>query len=161
MGFRMQRDVLDKLKLAQRDLISRCGGLKETAKRAGVSAGHVGRWNNAELADLMPVETVYVLESACGVPYVTRAMAAIQGRRLSDVDDDVAGETIASELHSSIAAIFAHQATLMANWSAAIRDGKVTPSESTIIMRDLSKIGHEILDAQLVFAGARSTTVEV
>lgn len=157
----MQQDVLNKLKLAQRDLIARCGGLKGAADRAGVSEGHAGRWNNPEKPDLMPIETVYVLEAACGVPYVTRALAGIHGRNLTDIEEEVAGELVAAELHNAIASIFAHQATLMANWSAAIRDGRVTPAESTIIMRDLSKIGHEILDAQLAFAGARTATVEV
>ncbi len=150
----MLPDCFHALKLAQRDLIARCDGLDAVAERIGKSRGHVARWNNPDTDDEMPLHIVHQLEAACGVPFVTRALAGLSGRRLADVDPEDAEPGSKAEMHSAIAAIFSHQATLMANWSDAIRDNVVTPSERRIIMRDLSKIGHEIIDAQMVFAGA-------
>lgn len=119
-----------RLKSAQRDLISRCGGIERAAEITSFAKSNVGRWNNPTDPDLMPINAVLALELDAGVALVTAVMAGLNGRRLMEPDSEGAGP----------AAVFRHHAEamraagdLMAAGAAAFADGKLTPAEMAII----------------------------
>jgi hypothetical protein len=76
-----------RLKAAQKDLIERCGGIERAAGKSSSSKSQVGRWNNPGDPDIMVMSAVLLLEADCGVPFVTTAMAELNGRRLADPDN--------------------------------------------------------------------------
>lgn len=119
-----------RLKSAQRDLISRCGGIERAAEITSFGKSNVGRWNNPTDPDLMPLNAVLALEADAGVALVTAVMAGLNGRRLMEQDCEGAGP----------AAVFRHHAEamraagdLMAAGAAAFADGKLTPAEMAVI----------------------------
>lgn len=81
-----------RIKAAQRDLIRLAGGIDRASEISSVSPSHIGRMNNPRDTDLMPISVVYALESECGLPLVTSAMAELSGRRLTDPEGDRALE---------------------------------------------------------------------
>lgn len=81
-----------RIKAAQRDLIRLVGGIERAAEISSISKSHIGRMNNATDPELMPLHAVYALESECGVPVVTSAMAELNGRRLADPENERAAE---------------------------------------------------------------------
>lgn len=77
-----------RMKAAQRDLIKICGGIERAAEIASLSKSAMGRFNSAIDPDIMPIPAVIALEADCGQPVVTTVLAALQGRRLTDPEQD-------------------------------------------------------------------------
>ncbi len=126
-----------RVKAAQRDLIKLVGGIERAAEISSVSASHVGRMNNGRDTDLMPLSVVYALESECGVPVVTQAMAELNGRRLSDPESDRVANV---NVLSSYSDVLQKAAALMATGAAAMADAYVTPAEAHSMDRHAADI---------------------
>lgn len=132
-----------RIKSAQRDLIKYCGGIERVSEITSISKSHVGRWNNTTDTDLMSLNAVYMLEHECGVPVVTTAMAALNGRRLADPDHDVraAGNLLAA--HSDV---MRNTSELMNVSAQAFADGRVTHAEATQMDRVSSNLERSVTE---------------
>jgi hypothetical protein len=116
-----------RVKAAQRDLIKIVGGIDRAAEISSVSTSHIGRMNNARDTDLMPLSVVYALETECGMPVVTQAMAELSGRRLTDPE----GEQKASvNFVSAFSEVMQKTGTLAASGGAAMTDLFVSHTEA-------------------------------
>lgn len=126
-----------RVKAAQRDLIKIVGGIERAAEITSVSPSHIGRMNNARDTDLMPLSVVYALETECGLPIVTQAMAELSGRRLTDPNAEHRAHV---DVLLSYSEVMQRAASLMATAAQAISDGKVTPTEATAMDREAADL---------------------
>lgn len=75
----------ERIRGGQRDLIKAAGGIERVASLLGRSVGHVGRWNNPELDDLMPFPVILLLERDTKRTVMCQMMAQmIHGRDLTE-----------------------------------------------------------------------------
>lgn len=123
---------LFRVKAAQRDLIERCGGIARVEKIGSFSKSQVGRWNNPNDPDLMPIGAVVSLERDCGQALVTSVMAEANTRRLTDPDVERAQEVCLIRNHAEL---MRQSAELAHTVAMAISDGQVSPSEASAIDR--------------------------
>lgn len=127
---------LYRVKAAQRDMIERCGGIARAEAITGFSKSHVGRWNNPNDPDLMPLGAVRALEKDCGQPLITAVMAEANGRRLTDPEEERRAEVGVLTIHSEKMRMSAEVSYAMAQ---AIADGNISPAEATIVDRALAQ----------------------
>lgn len=126
-----------RVKAAQRDLIKLVGGIDRAAELSSVSPSHIGRMNNARDTDLMPLSVVYALESECGVPVVTQAMAELSGRRLTDPER---AQNANVDVLTSYSEVMQKAAGLLSAGATAMADGLVTPAEAHSMDREAAAI---------------------
>lgn len=126
-----------RIKAAQRDLIRLVGGIERASEISSISKSHIGRMNNATDPELMPLHAVYALESECGVPVVTSAMAELSGRRLTDPEADRAVEQCVVAAYS---ALVQKAGDVISGGAVAISDLHVTPAEATKMDRDAAEL---------------------
>ncbi|MDM9619098.1 hypothetical protein [Rhizobium sp. S96] len=143
-----------RVKAAQRDLIKIVGGIDRAAEISSVSASHIGRMNNARDTDLMPLSVVYALESECGLPVVTQAMAELSGRRLSDPDAEHKANV---DVLTSYSELMQKAASLMAAGATAMADGVVTPAEAHSMDREAASIERGISRFRQALAVVKAT----
>ncbi|TIN41365.1 MAG: hypothetical protein E5Y10_22750 [Mesorhizobium sp.] len=143
-----------RLKAAQRDLITRCGGIKRSAEIASLSQSQMGRFNNDGDPELMPLPAVLMLEHECASPLVTAIMAELNGRRLADNVD--AGEIANASIMASHAEVVVQAGELMAKGAMAFADGRLTSSEAAGIDRQAASLERAISDLRLAAANARA-----
>lgn len=113
---------------AQRDLIDACGGVERVAELTGYGKSTVGRWRNPTDRDEMHYRVALILEDDCGRPLLTRLMAAFNGRKLADPEDEGAGA--AANLSAQVADMVEQAGNLVVETVRAHSDGVVTPSEA-------------------------------
>lgn len=147
-----------RIKAAQRDLIALSGGIERAAEITSTSKSHVGRWNNAQDTDLMPLNAVLMLEEHCGVAVVTSVMAELNGRRLAD-------ETAATRQNADVLSAYAeavrHAGEVMSAGAIALADGKVTPAEALTVDRAVSVLERGLSELRKTLAGVRAGDLKV
>lgn len=143
-----------RVKAAQRDLIKLAGGIDRAAEISSVSPSHIGRMNNPRDTDLMPLSVVYALESECGVPVVTQAMAELSGRRLSDPDAEYKANV---NVLTSYSELMQKAAALMAAGATAMADGIVTPTEAHSMDREAASIERGLSNFRQALAVIKAT----
>lgn len=128
---------LKRLKGAQKLLISACGGIENAASVCSYSTSTVGRWNELNAPNLMPMDVVVALEEFCGRVPVTQAMAEMNGRRVVSPEGEVAESqkllTLLSDLgvaHSDISKLS----------MAAISDGTVDINEANSLAEPVEEL---------------------
>lgn len=146
---RLSEAWMYRVKAAQRDLIEACGTVRRIEERFNFGKSTVGRWTNGADPTLMPIEAVVALESECGIPFVTTVLAELQGRRLSDPNEDAAGDVCVMSSHAELLRSAAELTTGMA---MAIADGKVTPAEAASIDKVASKMQTAMADMRSALA---------
>lgn len=145
--------TLFRLKAAQRDLIAACGGIERAAEICAYGKSTVGRWNNQDSAELMPLDAVDALEAECGRAEVTLALAGLRGLRLS-------GEPAVSGANDCLMTRHAETVTraaeLMGEGAAAFSDARVTPAEAARMDRAASALAAAVEDYRKALATARA-----
>lgn len=142
-----------RVKAAQRDLVEACGGIKRVESRFNYGKSTVGRWNDAGDPTLMPLGAIVALESDCGIPYVTGALAEVNGRRLSDPDEDKASDVCVMTSHAEL---LRHTAELANGMAVAISDSRVTPTEAQTIDRIAASMQNAINDMRGALAAIKA-----
>ncbi len=141
-----KRDYL-KLKAAIRDLIDACGGARRAAEHTRIEQPQLDRYAALDKPrEFMPADVVADLEALCGKPYVTEALAEIQGFGLealpntsrSVVDIEVL-VTVAKETTEAVAA----------GWAARSK-GQLNAADRTSLHREI----REAMDALRTFDAA-------
>jgi len=128
------------LKGAQRDLIKLAGGIDRAALISGLSTSQIGRFNNRELADLMPLHIVVKLEADVREPVVSRAMVLLAGGDVSVPNE----ETPRASLMSSFVEITAEHAEVCKAVAEAISDGEWSPAECWVLLPKLTDLRHGV-----------------
>ncbi|MGJ8570451.1 MAG: hypothetical protein ACSHXI_07110 [Hoeflea sp.] len=147
-----------RIKAAQRDLINLSGGIERSAEITSISKSHVGRWNNAQDTDLMPLNAVLMLEEHCGVAVVTSVMAELNGRR---VTGEAEGVGVSVDVLSACAETVRHAGEVMSAGAIALADGRVTAAESMNIDRAVSLLERECSALRKTLASVRAGDLKV
>ncbi len=147
-----------RFKAAQRDLIKACGGIERCSEIVAVSKSQVGRWNNAQDIDLMPLNVVYVLESECGIAFVTKALASLNGRSLEENDKPNHKNT---DIMTTFADTVHHTSELMKAGIDALADGKITPNEATRMDREAASLEKRVAILRNGLANAKQETLHI
>ena len=142
-----------RLKSAQRDLIKRVGGIERAAEVASVSKSQMGRFNNDGDPEMMPVPVALMLQRDCDVPFVTAAMAELEGRRLADPNTPAAASACIMARHAEVVA---RAAELMAKGAYAFSDNRTTPAEAAGLDRSAAALLEAISDFRIAAAAARA-----
>jgi hypothetical protein len=151
----LPRGWLPRIKSAQRALIERVGGIKEAAGFAGLSTGQMGNFNNRDHPALMPLPVVAVLEAEAGIPFVTTAMAELNGHRLAAPESDGGEADVVADVFRCNNAIMGKVGALASAVADALADGELTLNELASISRESAPL-RELL-ANLEMALARGT----
>lgn len=146
-----------RIKATTRDLVKACGGIERAADIALVGKSTVSRWQHAGEEDIIPLPAVLALETECGRPYITRIMADLNGRGLTDpeAEADVAG-TLATH-HNGLMHKFAALSTDVAS---AMADGVVSPAEAEIVDRTASEMERSLAEMRRKLASKKAGTSE-
>jgi len=125
--------IRHRIKGATRDLIRLCGGIERCAELTGYSDTQVSRWQGPGETATIPLPAVVVLEADCGLPTVTAAMAALNGRTVATPERP--GEAMRRSILANFACVTAKSAAVQAAVSDALADRVVTPAEAEVIAR--------------------------
>lgn len=125
--------IRHRIKGATRDLIKLCGGIERCAELTGFSDTQVSRWQSPGEAATIPLPAIIVLEADCGLPSVTAAMAALNGRALAAPEGS--GDVMRRTILDGFACVVSKSASVQIAYSEALSDNKVTPSEAEVITR--------------------------
>lgn len=153
MSERITEAWFHRIKAATRDLVKACGGIERAAEIALVGKSTMGRFQHSGEEDIIPLTAVLALEADCGRPYITRVMADLNGRGLTDpeAERDVAG-TLATH-HNNLMHKFAELTTSVASATA---DGVVSPAEAEIVDRDAAEMERRIGDLRAKLAAKKA-----
>ncbi|PRD42471.1 hypothetical protein C5748_16240 [Phyllobacterium phragmitis] len=147
-----------RLKAAQRDLIKLAGQIERVAEITSISKSQVGRWNNTQDTDLIPLNAVLLLEAECGVPIVTAVMAELNGRRLADPDE---AQKSTGTILARYAETVRQAGELMSAGAKAFADGKLTPAEAQQMDRVANDVERSLSDLRKLLAAARSPEAHI
>ncbi len=141
-----------RMKAAQRDMIAAAGGIERASEICGYSKSTVGRWNQADGKELMPLDALWVLEAETAMPVMTGALAELSGRRLSDPREVADAE---ADIMRGYAELCRKAGDMMATMAAALADGKITPAEAQAYDRRLGELSDIIAACRKHAAGVR------
>lgn len=145
----MSDAFLYRVKAAQRDLIERCAGIERAVAITGFSKSQVGRWNNPNDPDLMPIGAVRALEADCCQPLITAVMAEAAGRRLTDPEAERQNDVNVLAAHAEVMRLSGELANSVA---VAIADGHFSPTEATTVDRVAASLERAMSDLRAMAA---------
>ena len=125
------------LKAANRLLIKKNGGIESAAEITSLSKSQIGRCNNDSDTDLLPIPAVLRLEAECGDLAVTRTMAALHGRKISDPDGGAADGSCLMRLNADLSRRVGEYSV---NMAVALSDLHVSHAEAARGISDLDAI---------------------
>jgi len=142
-----------RIKAAQRDLIKLCGGLDRCVEISSISRSHLGRMQNPADPEIMPISAVLALEADCGQALITSVMAGINGRRLTDPEDE---QAVSACVLSTYADYRREDAELGVEVALSMADGDFTPSEITRADRKAAKVQEKLTDFRAALASGKA-----
>lgn len=125
------------IKTATRALVLACAapgstGPERVEQITGFSRGAISRWCGDAYRDQMPLEVVFMLESAIGKPIFSRMLASLTGHRLEPL---AVGEAVQVDLMTDVVRITGSHARFQAEAAEALEDQKLTPGEVKGLMK--------------------------
>lgn len=146
--------IFHRLKAAQRDLISRAGGIERAAAITSTSTSQMGRFANGNDGALMPLPVVLSLEADTGIALVTSVMALANGRSLQV--QRVAAPS-PSGLLMSHSDLMRQSAELTQSMALAIADGQVSPAEAEKLDRIAAELFRALEKLRMGLANIKSS----
>jgi hypothetical protein len=134
-----------RVKAANRMLIKHNGGIEACAEITSLSTSQVGRCHSDKDTDLLPLSATLRLEAECGQPYVTRAMAELNGCQLIDPRERGADGRC---LMRDNAEFQQRNSEMQAGLYAAAADNVVTPAEALRSLKDLQETKRKLADVE-------------
>lgn len=131
----VQTATFFQIKSATRLLIFRCGGVRPVADMTGYSTTQISRWQSDAEKTLVPLTALLVLESYCGDPVITRAIAGIHGLKLSTSPQQRDSVCISD----SLANFMGSTSEVVARTGESLRDRVVTPNEADWVLQSVAK----------------------
>ena len=139
------------IKHAQNELVRLCGGIDDCKVIVPYGRSTIGRWADVGNPTLMPWPAVIARQKKCRVPVVTAALAAIDGRMLSDPVTE--GETC---VMTAMAEVLVVSGQLGGVFGAAVADGKLTPNELTDLSRVMERLERALVKGKRSAAAGRA-----
>ena len=125
-------------------------GVEAACALTGKSKATIGRYYSDadEHGDrFMPIDVVAQLEAASRFPHVTEALADLRGITLSYDTEKRNSQT--SGVNQDVVALAQRFAMLMAEYNAAISDGRISANEAKRLLRETLAIQQVLLDMKL------------
>lgn len=129
-------------------------GVEAACTLTGRSKATLGRYysDHEEHADrFMPIDVVALLEGAARFPHVTAALADLRGITLS-YDAERRGAASGS-VNTDVVHLAQRFGMLMAEYNAAIGDGRISINEAKRLLRETLAIQQVLLDMKLSLEG--------
>jgi hypothetical protein len=126
-------------------------GIESACEITGKSKATLGRYyssNDEHLDRFMPIDAVALLEKAAGYPYVTGALAELQGISL-DFESQRKNSERTRNVNSDVIALSQRFAMLMAEYQQSIEDGKITVNEAKRLLRETSLLQQVLVDMKM------------
>ncbi|GLR55154.1 hypothetical protein KYK30_31880 [Shinella yambaruensis] len=142
------------LKAGNRLLIKKNGGIESAADITSLSKSQIGRCHNDTDPELLPIPAVLRLEAECGEPVITRIMAGLHGRKISEPDSAGPDGECLLRANAELTKLFGEYG---ANIGIALSDLHVSPAEGARGIKDLQAVRDAIDDAIRILAGTRAT----
>lgn len=124
-------------------------GYAKACEVSGKSKATLGRYASLmdENADrYMPVNVLVELELAASAPFVTKALAELQGLKLEHNDGQGPGD---GELNSDVILLSQRFATLMAEYNHSISDGVISLNETRRLLDETNALQKVLVDMKL------------
>ncbi len=124
-------------------------GYARACEVSGKSKATLGRYAslNDENADrFMPVNVLVELERAASIPFVTKALAELQGLKLEN-DSDRGNSN--GGLNSDVIRLSQRFATLMAEYNHSIQDGVISLNETRRLLDETNALQQVLVDMKL------------
>ena len=124
-------------------------GYARACEVSGKSKATLGRYASShdENSDrFIPVNVLVELERVATIPFVTKALAELQGMKLesdSDRDDSTGG------LNSDVIRLSQRFATLMAEYNHSIEDGVISLNETRRLLEETNALQQVLVDMKL------------
>lgn len=130
------------LKQKTKQLIKACGGLPEASRVCGedaraYSVPHLSRCQNVNAPDFMPIDIVLCLESYCGEPVVSAALAEA---RPSAVE--------AGDFRDELSDVVEGAAALLGRYRSMLADKRLDAAERVQLYAGLEDLVREAREAQ-------------
>ncbi|MDE3079006.1 MAG: hypothetical protein KGI94_03115 [Paracoccaceae bacterium] len=126
-------------------------GIEPACQITGKSKATLGRYYSdlSEHSDrFMPIDVVAALEAASGFPHVTAALADLRGITLSYGASRLNSKERHS-VNSDVVKLSQRFAQLMAEYNAAIEDGKISVNEAKRLLAETLAIQEVLLEMKL------------
>jgi hypothetical protein len=129
-----QSDYLG-IKAAFRELVAACGGVHRAASITRGCQSRISEAMSPQHLDRFPaIDQIADLESECGVPVVTRALAAMSGSDLAPVEATPGSR---HRLHADLAAVIREVSEVSAATVSALADGSMDEVERAAVLREI------------------------
>ena len=116
---------------------------------SGRSKATLGRYASLSADDserFIPVNLVVELEMAADVPFVTKALAELQGLHVEEVGE---GNTRPGGLNSDVIALSQRFATLMAEYNHSIADGVISLNEAKRLLDETNALQQVLVEMKM------------
>jgi hypothetical protein len=124
------------LKAASRELVKACGGVTRAAQFTRVAESNLSRACSDHENQYLPMDVVADLESECGKPIVTQALAALSHMSVTERPRSVR----VSDHIRCIGDVSREFSEWVAAQSSAAADGVVDPKESELVLKELDDV---------------------
>lgn len=140
--------MITMIKTATRSLILACAapgqtGPERVEQMTGFSRGTISRWQGDNYRDLIPLDVVFLLESAIGKPIFSRMLATLTGHELAPL---VAAEEGGFCLMQGVIRSTGSHSRFAAQAAAALEDQKITAREAKDLLRSILKHQEDMSD---------------
>ncbi|MBP2560824.1 hypothetical protein J2857_003593 [Neorhizobium galegae] len=139
------------LKAANRLLIKKNGGIEAAAELTSLSKSQIGRCNNDGDTELLPIPAILRLEAECGDPCVTRVMAGLHGRKITDPESSGPDGSCLMRENAELQRLNAEYGR---NAAIALSDLNVTRAESAQAVKDLQALRDQVDELIRIHAAA-------
>lgn len=139
------------LKTATRNLLCALGGAEAAASGSRVSRSLWGDYGNPNSPRFPPIDVVLDAEAECGRPFVTEAMARLNGYMLVPIV--ARGE---GEVREQLARFAESSGGVMSEGYRALADDVITPEEGEQLIKRFSEIGTLVNDTIALLKNKRS-----
>ncbi|WP_114291428.1 hypothetical protein [Pseudosulfitobacter sp. DSM 107133] len=126
-------------------------GIEPACAVTGKSKATLGRYysDNPEHADrFMPIDAVVRLEKEASFPFVTTALAELQGGVLA-FEDRRQNAPSTGGINADVIALSQRFAMLMSEYQQSIEDGIITVNEAKRLLRETSLLQRVLIDMKL------------
>ncbi|MEM1374743.1 MAG: hypothetical protein AAGF78_10225 [Pseudomonadota bacterium] len=126
-------------------------GIERACELTGKSKATLGRYyaDTEEHSDrFMPVDSVAQLEEEADFPYVTSALAELNGITIS-YDRERRNSESSGGVNADVVALSQRFAMLMSEYHQSIEDGIITINEAKRLLRETSSLQQVLLDMKL------------
>ncbi|WP_421787952.1 phage regulatory CII family protein [Hyphobacterium sp.] len=128
------------LKIATRELISRCNGIESSALVDGCRVGksNISRYQSKGDREIfIPIDVLLALELDCGDPVITKTLARLNGYEMFQLPDAVGSR---GPIHKQLLKVFKESGDVFTQGAKALEDDNhVSPVEAQALLKETNE----------------------